>query len=81
LGRPSATLTFMFLSFVVVSLCIILPMFNGIVIDGFSINIAKPDNTLIIALLAAFVPAYVIRRNSADKTNPIDSATEGDKNV
>jgi hypothetical protein len=76
-GRPSATLTFMFLSFFVVSLCIVLPMFNGLVIGGFTFNIAKPDNALIIALLAAFVPAYVIRRNSADKLVDTTETKEG----
>jgi len=68
-GNPSATLTLMFAGFVIVSLCVVLPMFNGMVIDGYTLVIQKPDNTLLIALLAAVFPSYVVRRNNADNNN------------
>jgi hypothetical protein len=76
-GQPSATLTFMFLTFVVVSLCIVLPMFDGMIIKGFAIDVQKPDNALIIALLAAFVPAYVVRRNTESKSGATDDLGNG----
>ena len=77
-GEPSATLTFMLLSFLIVAFCVIAPMFNGFIIRGFEFHIEKPDNALIIAMLAAFVPAYVIRRNTNDKLN---GGTNGEETV
>lgn len=48
-------------------------MFNGWNIHGFVVDFAKPDNVLVMSLLGAFVPAYVIRRNKKDT---IDTTTE-----
>lgn len=66
-GNPSATLTFVVISFLVMIFCIVGPMFNGAVFFGQIVMIQKPDNVLLLGTLGATFLGYVNRRSTNDK--------------
>jgi hypothetical protein len=80
-GRPSATLTFATVSLVVMIFCIVAPMFSGMTIHGFTLNIKPPDTTLLMGTLGASFLSYVTRRNKADDMDKDDDDDKGKKNV
>ena len=56
-------LTFAFISFIIVSFCVVLSMFKGFVFKNFSFELTTPDTALLLGYLAATFGAYVARRN------------------
>lgn len=52
--------------FVIVSFCMVAPMFKGIVIGSTTLEIVAPDTTLLLGYLATTVGNYLMRRNKKD---------------
>jgi len=68
-GNEDFLLTTAFISFVVVSACIILSLFKGFIFKNLSVEIATPDNSLLTFYLTSTFGAYVARRSMADKND------------
>lgn len=62
-GKPDAMLTFAFVAFCVVSFVILGSMLKSVTHKAFEVEIATPDNTLLLGYLGATFGAYVARRN------------------
>ncbi len=62
-GKKNAMLTFAFVSFTVVSLCVILSCLKSKAFRTLSIELTMPDTSLLLGYLGATFSAYVLRRN------------------
>jgi len=65
-GKPSATLTFAVVSLAVMIFCIVVPMFDGFTVHGFTFTVKAPDTVLLMGTLGASFLSYVNRRNTSD---------------
>ncbi len=80
-GKKDAMLTFAFISFIVVSLCVILSCLKSVAFRALSIELTMPDTSLLLGYLASTFGAYVMRRNKeAPPSAAAIPATEENKN-
>jgi hypothetical protein len=71
-GKPDAMLTFAFMSFSVVTINILLSTFGRIAFNGFEIGFASMEASAMTAYLGATFTAYVTRRWTDAKHNPLE---------
>ena len=65
--EPDAMLTFAMTGFIVVSLSVLLSMFDTIHFRNLSLDIVAPSETLLLGYLASTFGSYVVRRNKKDQ--------------
>jgi hypothetical protein len=68
---PSGTFTFAFVSFVVVTFCVLMSTVSTVTFGQVTISLKPVDSTLALGYLAATFSSYVVRRT----TTPMVEAT------
>ena len=66
--EPSGTFTFAVVSFVVVTLCVLLSVVNTVTVGALVITLKPVDTALALGYLAASFSTYVVRRSSQSKS-------------
>ena len=65
-GERDGTFTFAFISFVVVTFCVLFGCIDQVTIGHSVIKLKTPDATLALGYLAASFSTYVVRRTTKD---------------
>ena len=79
-GKQDSMLTFAFIAFSVVTLNILLATFGRISFKGFELGLQAMDASTMTAYLGATFTAYVTRRWTSSKYEPVEAKSEGNTN-